>query len=349
MSYRNKEIGHGAAGQRHPDFYEHVGAALLAGATEVLARLDVLAGRRLLYVGEVEQKGGRWLVQRYELAGEAARRVASLDLPREAAGQLPDGEHVYLGDPAADGLDGMTALHPLLLYDADAAEVLFLNARRGKQRTEYLGYSSGRTAERADLGGEQRALLARVLGMAVAEEQVARWATDAQAEEPPASGGCEPPGVRRTLGEFELVSELGQGGMGVVYRAWQPSLRRQVALKKLTHVGDAKTEARFRREIRALGKVEHPHLVKVFTSGSDGEQWFYAMELVEGAPLSAVCDRLRTSTASVTDVDLAAWQAAVSTVCDEVHHQEKPLGERRSGRLPGRQSRRRPRSPGRRG
>src|SRR5439155_8240132 len=98
----------------------------------------------------------------------------------------------------------------------------------------------------------------------------------------------------RTLGEFELLSELGRGGMGVVYRAWQPSLGRQVALKKLLHSGDARAEARFAREIRALGRVEHPHLVKVFTSGSDGDQWFYAMEIVEGASLAAVGDRLRS-------------------------------------------------------
>ena len=87
-----------------------------------------------------------------------------------------------------------------------------------------------------------------------------------------------------------MLSELGRGGMGVVYRAWQPSLGRQVALKCLFQSGDPKAEARFAREIRALGRVEHPHLVKVFTSGADGERWFYAMELIEGASLAAVCD-----------------------------------------------------------
>ena len=66
--------------------------------------------------------------------------------------------------------------------------------------------------------------------------------------------------------------------MGVVYRAWQPSLGRQVALKKLVRTGE-KSEQRFAREIRALGQVEHPNLVKIYTSGSDGDQWFYAMEL----------------------------------------------------------------------
>src|SRR5207247_5912928 len=88
-----------------------------------------------------------------------------------------------------------------------------------------------------------------------------------------------------------------------------------------------KTEARFRREIRALGRVEHPHLVKVFTSGSDGDQWFYVMELVEGVALAAVCDRLRASTQSAAEVDLPTWQAALSTVCAEARRQEKQLSD----------------------
>src|SRR5207244_13321993 len=131
------------------------------------------------------------------------------------------------------------------------------------------------------LDSEQRALLARVLGMAVDAGRAEQWAARSQAEEPTGEATASP--TRRTLGEFELLSELGRGGMGVVYRAWQPSLSRQVALKKLLHTGENKTEARFRREIRALGQVDHPHLVKIFLSGADGDQWFYAMELVEGA------------------------------------------------------------------
>ncbi len=87
---------------------------------------------------------------------------------------------------------------------------------------------------------------------------------------------------QRTVGEFQLLTKLGQGGMGVVYRAWQPSLRRQVALKVLAGMG-AKAEVRFNREIQALGRVDHPHVVKVFTSGSDGDLWFYAMESSKGS------------------------------------------------------------------
>src|SRR5262249_17842240 len=134
------------------------------------------------------------------------------------------------------------------------------------------------------------------------------WAARAPAEEPAAAadGRAAPP---RTVGEFELLSELGRGGMGLVYRAVQPSLGRQVALKVLTRLSDSRAEARFAREVRALGRVDHPHLIKVYTEGKDDQQWFFAMELIEGTDLAAVCGLLAGSTAS--DLKAADWDTAV--------------------------------------
>jgi serine/threonine protein kinase len=328
VQYRNKEIGHGATGQRPEEFYLRMGGALRTGVAEILDQLDVLAGHRLIYIAEVRQVAGNWLVERYELVGENARRIESLEFPRSEADQLPDAERLYLSSPPSDagsaGHDSRSLLlHPLLVYDAEANEFSFLNSRRGRTRMEYLCYTTGRVQDRADLGSEQRQLLARVLPMPVAEAQVEEWATRRQAEEPPAEAATAP--VRRTLGEFELLSELGRGGMGIVYRAWQPSLGRQVALKSLRGSGDRKADARFRREIRALGRVEHPNVVKIYTSGADGDQWFYAMELVEGAPLSAVCDKLQSGAGSVTEVDLKTWQTTLSQACEDTRRAEKPL------------------------
>src|SRR5205085_813916 len=79
------------------------------------------------------------------------------------------------------------------------------------------------------------------------------------------------------------------------------------------------------REIRALGQVEHPHLVKIFTSAADGDHWFYAMELIEGAPLSAVCEQLQARTGSASDIDTELWRATLSSACEECRRQEKPL------------------------
>ena len=84
-------------------------------------------------------------------------------------------------------------------------------------------------------------------------------------------GFLEPPSILEpgvTIGAYRIERILGRGGMGVVYRAWQPSLGRQVALKCMLRAGDPKAEARFAREIRALGRVEHPNVVKVFMAAS---------------------------------------------------------------------------------
>jgi YD repeat-containing protein len=329
VRYRNRELAHGAHGLRPAEFYERMGGALLGGLTELFGRLDVLAGRRLVYVGEVRQAGGVWVAQRYELLGEAARGLSPLEVPREQMASLPDGDRLYLEGP---GSAAPRLLHPLLLYDAEAAQVHFLNARRGQQRTEYLCYGTGRNADRKEVAGAQQTLLAQVLGMPVDDRQVGDWAARAENEAekaaPPAPESAGAP-VRR-VGEFEVFSELGRGGMGVVYRAWQPSLGRQVALKKLLRAGDPRTEARFQREIRALGKVEHPNLVKVFTSGSEGEDWFYAMELVEGADLADVSGRLAGGTAST--LGEAEWRKAVTTACEQARQRERPLSD--DGRRP---------------
>ncbi len=327
VRFRNRELEHGAAGQRPAGSYDRLGRALLLGVPELLERLDVLAGRSLVHVPEVRrQADGAWLVERYDLGGESATRIASLERPESDGPRLPRPECLYL-QAAGPGEEAVTlvALHPLAIYDAETNEVLFLSARRGRRRAEYMCYSTGRVAERADLAGGRRGLLARVLGMDVDDTAVEGWEARSEAEEPPPApaGSDQPP---KQLGGFELLNELGRGGMGAVYRAWQPSLGRQVAVKKLFHTGDAKAEARFGREIRALARAEHPNLVKIYTSGSDGEHWFYAMELVEGTTLASVCERLQTNTAAAS-LDLPTWQAALNTVCEKARQQEMPLSE----------------------
>jgi serine/threonine protein kinase len=335
VRYRNREFGHGAVGQRPAAFYERIGRALLAGVPELLGRLDVLAGRRLLYFADVRRHAsGRWLVERFELLGETARRLESLDLPDGEAVRRLLPERLYL-DSAPDGTapeaPGPVCLHPLLIYEPDAGEVLFLNARRGRERIDYLSYSTGREEGRDDLASEQRELLARVLHAPVDAPSVANWAARSTAEDRADGAADDGPAAPRRLGEFELLSELGRGGMGVVYRAWQPSLGRQVAVKALYSSGDPKAEARFAREVRALGHVEHPYLVKIFTSGSDGDRWFYAMELVEGATLAAVCEKLQSSSTGPDTVDVEAWQQAVSTVCAQARQAEKPISDTAGG------------------
>jgi WD40 repeat protein/serine/threonine protein kinase len=332
VQYRNREIGHGAAGQRPGEFYEQMARVLLAGAAEVFGRLDVLAGRRLLYVGEVRrQASGHWLVERYALRGESAKRIESLELPEKAAAHLPTPERVYLEVPAggkAPATPRLRALHPLVHFEAASGLVYFLNSRRGKRGIEYLSYGSGGMLRRDELGTEHRELLARVLGQPVGAEAAEAWAAVSLAADPVAPGAPAET-TAHSIGEFELLSRLGHGGMGVVYRAWQPSLGRQVALKCMLRAGDPKAEARFAREIRALGRVEHPNVVKVFTSGSERDQWFYAMELIEGAELARVCDQLAGSSAA--EIDGGHWRRALTTACEHARSQETQLSRSQSG------------------
>lgn len=86
------------------------------------------------------------------------------------------------------------------------------------------------------------------------------------------------------LGDFELRDEIGRGGMGTVFEAWQRSLDRVVALKVLSpHVSANPTAVeRFQREARAAAKLHHTHIVPVFAQGEESGVYFYAMELVEG-------------------------------------------------------------------
>ncbi len=327
VRYRNREFGHGAAGQRSGEFYGRMGHSLLSGVAEILRRLDVLAGRRLLYVADVRrQASGRWLVERYALKGESARRIESLEVPETEVASLPHPERVYLQAPVSPSCPPLFAalrsLHPLVLFIPDAEEVYFLNSRRGQLRVEYLCYSSGNVVEKEELGTEHRELLGSVLGVPVDRDSIEAWAERSRTEEPSEEAvDTGPP--RRRVGEFELLSRIGHGGMGVVYRAWQPSLGRQVALKCLFSAGDPKVEARFAREIRSLGRVEHPNLVKIFTSGSDGDQWFYAMELIEGAELASVGDQLAGSSAS--EIGEVEWRRAVSSAWTAARQREEDL------------------------
>ncbi|HYJ80965.1 MAG TPA: protein kinase, partial [Longimicrobiaceae bacterium] len=77
--------------------------------------------------------------------------------------------------------------------------------------------------------------------------------------------------------------ELGRGGMGIVYRAHDRELDREVALKVLSATADAGLAARLRREARILARLEHPGIVPVHDVGllPDG-RLFYAMKLVRG-------------------------------------------------------------------
>ena len=89
-----------------------------------------------------------------------------------------------------------------------------------------------------------------------------------------------------SLGQYQTLELLGSGGMGVVYRARDARLDRQVALKVLpADSADLERVSRFRREARAASGLSHPNLVTTYEIGQAGDTWFIAAELIKGIGL----------------------------------------------------------------
>ncbi len=126
-------------------------------------------------------------------------------------------------------------------------------------------------------------------------------------------GADDPAGALAAVG-YDVVEELGRGGMGVVYRAQQPSLNRAVALKVIRSGGFA-TDAerrRFRNEAEAVAQLDHPHIVPIFEVGDVRGHHYFSMKLVEGAGLDRRLDAFRG--------DPRAVARLVATVAEAVHH-----------------------------
>jgi formylglycine-generating enzyme required for sulfatase activity/tRNA A-37 threonylcarbamoyl transferase component Bud32 len=91
--------------------------------------------------------------------------------------------------------------------------------------------------------------------------------------------------IGRTLGRYQIVGQIGEGGMATVYKAYQPGLNRFVAVKVLPpiHARQPDFSERFRREAEAIGNLNHPNILPVFDSGQEDGYSFIVMRYVEGA------------------------------------------------------------------
>jgi serine/threonine protein kinase/tetratricopeptide (TPR) repeat protein len=90
------------------------------------------------------------------------------------------------------------------------------------------------------------------------------------------------------IGRYRVSATLGTGGMGVVYRAYDEKLQREVAIKLLHRQSDATSRARILQEARASSALNHPGICTVYEVEDQGDQSFIVMELVEGRPLSSL-------------------------------------------------------------
>src|SRR5262245_44845237 len=125
----------------------------------------------------------------------------------------------------------------------------------------------------------------------------ARSSDDAPGEGGKAAGSAAPTAVPhlQQLGDYQILREVGRGGMGVVYEAQQLSLGRHVAIKVLP--GHAMLEARqlgrFQREARSAAKLHHTNIAPVFGVGEQGGLHYYVMQFIQGLALDLVLDELR--------------------------------------------------------
>ena len=116
-----------------------------------------------------------------------------------------------------------------------------------------------------------------------------------------------PPGS--SLGPYEILNRIGRGGMGVVYRACDPRLDRQVAIKLLppNTAADLPARERLRREAKAAAALNHPYICKIFEIGEDGDALFLVMEYIAGETLH---NRLLSGGMPLADILGAAGEIA---------------------------------------
>jgi CHASE2 domain-containing sensor protein/predicted Ser/Thr protein kinase len=103
--------------------------------------------------------------------------------------------------------------------------------------------------------------------------------------------------AKPTLGRYEIEKELGRGAMGVVYLGRDPKINRQVAIKTLRFDDDNDAETakmvkeRFFREAESAGTLNHPHIIRIFDAGEDGDISYIAMELLNGEDLKKYAEK----------------------------------------------------------
>lgn len=135
-------------------------------------------------------------------------------------------------------------------------------------------------------------------------------------------------GPGRKLGKYLILSELGRGGMGVVFKAEHELLRRVAAIKIILsdRQSDANTRDRFLREMKTLGRLENEHIVRVYDADEYEGILYYAMEFVDGVDIKSVLDSLKRLPVEVACA--VVRQAAIGLQCAHenglVHRDVKP-------------------------
>ncbi len=284
---------HGLAGDR-----ERAGAAYeQAGRFTEAAECFALAGQPAREA-ELLEKAGDFL-----RAGEGFHREG---MDEEAIGVLqkiqqedPDfgPAAAILGDLFASR--GQTSLAITKLQQAIGDTELTRESVDGYYKLASLYHEDGKSREALEIFekvmafdyhyGDVEERLAEVRAVVHENEPIAAM-TDAEADRP---GADRTPNKRADDGRYQIVGELGRGGMGIVYKVQDTVLDRLVAFKVLPQALTENTQAiqNFMREAQAAAKLNHPNIVTVYDTGEQAGRYYIAMEYVEGTTLKEILRR----------------------------------------------------------
>ena len=263
VAYRHEVRAHGGLGD--DKFFDRMSGLMLAGLDAIFAHVDVLCGRKLVRSDQSESS--------YVVSGH---------IPDSSVKKgLSDFTELTINSD-----DTSLSLSPWLYWNEFHREISFFNGFGGGHQKQalYLTYVSGAKTRQSSLSVVELIGELHEKASSTSTDKLAapQWIPDFDQAE---TGLDETP--IKQIGDYKILEVIGKGGMGVVYRAYQPSLQRIVAMKVMRNPHDSVAVARFDREIQSLAKVDHPNLVKIYDSGTCDDDYFYTMELVEGVTISS--------------------------------------------------------------
>jgi serine/threonine-protein kinase len=175
-----------------------------------------------------------------------------------------------------------SAGHADRLDEAVTGYLEAVEAGRTPSRDDWLSRYRDVAAELAEFFADQDRVECRTANLRAIAKAVASASPSPLQLHP---GGA---GAIHAMGDYELLEVIGQGGMGVVFRARQKGLNRVVALKMIRagQLASATEVQRFRKEAEATAHLDHLHIVPVYEVGEDRDQLYFTMKLIEGASLA---------------------------------------------------------------